>query len=431
MSTCRTLVRSLVAFAGAVAFASSAHATFHTWRIEQVYSNADGTIQFVVLHEASGANGQEFWAGEQFTSTRSGVTKSLRFDRNLPSGATAGRRALLATKGFADLHLVAPDYEMAAGFLPVNGGTLSFAGVDFVNYASLPTDGVTAINRSGAPIPNVATNFAGQTGSVTLQAPPAAKNFQGLWWNPDESGWGINFTHQDNTIFAAWFTYDLQGKPWWLIAVLDKTGDGVYSGAILTLAGPPFNALPFPAYGSPGGATDTTVGTMKVTFAGAKRATIEYTVNGTSQSKAIVPQEFGPLPTCTWGAQPDLALATNYTDLWWRPDESGWGINFSHQGDIVFATWFTYDGQGKPWWLIAELHRTAGNVYAGAVLTVAGPPFNSVPWSASPIVDTEVGSATVTFIDGNAATFANTVNGMAQTKSITRQVFATPGTACK
>ena len=26
------------------------------------------------------------------------------------------------------------------------------------------------------------------------------------------------------------------------------------------------------------------------------------------------------------------------------PAESGWGINFAHQGDVVFATWFTYDG---------------------------------------------------------------------------------------
>ncbi len=41
------------------------------------------------------------------------------------------------------------------------------------------------------------------------------------------------------------------------------------------------------------------------------------------------------------------------------PAESGWGINFAHQGDIVFATWFTYDTAGKPWWLIAELHKTA------------------------------------------------------------------------
>ena len=61
-----------------------------------------------------------------------------------------------------------------------------------------------------------------------------------------------------------------------------------------------------------------------------------------------------------FGAGPALAAAANYQGLWWNPPaESGWGINFAHQGDIIFATWFTYDAAGKPWWLIAELHKTA------------------------------------------------------------------------
>jgi hypothetical protein len=34
-----------------------------------------------------------------------------------------------------------------------------------------------------------------------------------------------------------------------------------------------------------------------------------------------------------------------------------------------------------------------------------------------------VGTATLTFADGNNGTFAYTVNGVSQTKAITRQVF--------
>ena len=49
---------------------------------------------------------------------------------------------------------------------------------------------------------------------------------------------------------------------------------------------------------------------------------------------------------------------------------------------------------------------------------------------ASKQVETEVGSVTITFTDGNHATFAYTVNGVAQSKAITRQVFAAPGTVC-
>ena len=36
-----------------------------------------------------------------------------------------------------------------------------------------------------------------------------------------------------------------------------------------------------------------------------------------------------------------------------------------------------------------------------------------------------------TFSDGNTASFAYTVNGVAQTKLITREVFRSPGTLCQ
>ncbi len=263
-------------------------------------------------------------------------------------------------------------------------------------------------------------------GSLWLPAirASAADSYQGLWWNPAESGWGVNFAHQGDIIFATWFTYDKARKPWWLIAVLSRTADGVYAGPVSTVAGPLFNSVPFgPA------PVETEIGSMTATFADAGHATVAYTVNGVSQVKAVVPQQFGPMPTCVWGGEPNLALATNYQDLWWNPQESGWGVNFTHQGDIIFATWFTYDGEGKPWWLIAVLSKTGAGAYAGPVSSVSGPPFDAAPWSA--VAETEIGSATATFAGGNAATFAYTVNGMSQTKSITRQVFVAPGTVCR
>ena len=51
-------------------------------------------------------------------------------------------------------------------------------------------------------------------GPATL--PPASLNFQGLWWNApagSESGWGINFAHQGDVIFATWFTHDAMARP--------------------------------------------------------------------------------------------------------------------------------------------------------------------------------------------------------------------------
>ena len=45
--------------------------------------------------------------------------------------------------------------------------------------------------------------------------PVAKPNYQGVWWNAppgSESGWGINFAHQGDSLFATWFTYDVDGS---------------------------------------------------------------------------------------------------------------------------------------------------------------------------------------------------------------------------
>src|SRR5512141_2429586 len=111
----RQLFRFIAVLAAALAFASGAGASFHLFRIEQIFSNADGTVQFVVLHESSGANGEQFLGGRQLKATQAGVTNTFTFPRDLPSSATAGRSVLIATHGFAALGIVTPDYEIPNG----------------------------------------------------------------------------------------------------------------------------------------------------------------------------------------------------------------------------------------------------------------------------------------------------------------------------
>ena len=166
--------------AGAVAgllAAGAAHAGFDSFAIEHVYSNADGTVQFVVLREMQNLAGGDAWTGRTFRATRAGVTRSFTFPRDLPDGATAGRRVLLGSDGMAALGLVAPDYVLPDGFLPTDGATLDLAGVDQVTYAALPSDGVNAITRLGFPTPNVATNFAGQAAPMPAR-PVTAVEFR-------------------------------------------------------------------------------------------------------------------------------------------------------------------------------------------------------------------------------------------------------------
>jgi hypothetical protein len=139
-------------------------------------------------------------------------------------------------------------------------------------------------------------------------------NYQGLWWAAPaeaESGWGINVAHQGDVIFATWFTYDATGKAWWLSMTANKTAEGVYSGTLHQTIGPAFSTVPF----DPNQVTRTAVGSGTLTFTSASTGTFAYTVTGITQAKAIVPLQFGPLPTCIWSAQPNFALATNYQDL--------------------------------------------------------------------------------------------------------------------
>ena len=263
-------------------------------------------------------------------------------------------------------------------------------------------------------------------------APPAI-NYEGLWWKApaeSESGWGINLAHQGDIIFATWFTYDTTGKAWWLSVTANRTADNVYAGTLYQTHGPAFNAIPF----DPHAVTRTAVGNATLTFTDGTNGTFAYTVNGITQTKAITREVFGPQPVCTYGALPNPAAATNYQDLWWAfppGSESGWGVNLTHQGDTIFATWFTYDLDGSPLWLSVTANRSAPSTYAGTLYRTAGPPFNAVPFDPTRVTRTSVGTATFTFTDGANGTFAYTVNGVSQVKAFTRQVFVAPGTVCQ
>jgi hypothetical protein len=270
---------------------------------------------------------------------------------------------------------------------------------------------------------------------------PGVANYQGLWWNPAESGWGINFAHQADRIFATWYTYDTSGKAWWLSMLAARTTptSNAYAGTIYVNSGPPFNN--FVGAGVPAAA-----GSGTLVFRDASHGSFRYTLNTTmpptTQTKAISRFDLGtgPQPTCNYSAAtPDFAAASNYEDLWWAAGgtEPGWGINFAHQGNSLFATWYTYNADQTPLWLSALVQRQgSGNVYTGPILQNSGPRFDS--FDTSKVVANPVGTATLTFADGDNATFGYSVTiapfsgPITQSKEITRFPFAASGgTVCQ
>ena len=168
---------------------------------------------------------------------------------------------------------------MSVSFTQANAGTLTYS----VNGVSVTKN----IQRQvfGTRSANCLPTAASRSGST---------QYQDLWWNAAESGWGINVTHQDNTLFATLFTYDSNGRDLWLVMSNGaRQGDGSYTGELYRTTGPAFNATPFT------GVVAQSVGTMRLRFTDGNNGTLTYTFNGTTVTKSIQRQVFStPVSTC-------------------------------------------------------------------------------------------------------------------------------------
>ena len=103
-------------------------------------------------------------------------------------------------------------------------GLFTFDGHEFVLRGALR--GGSASCETSGDVANPANrdfysrlDVAGPTVARWLATAPAPlDDYSGLWWNPAEPGWGLSITQsRDNHVFAAWFTYDAQAHPTWMV----------------------------------------------------------------------------------------------------------------------------------------------------------------------------------------------------------------------
>lgn len=120
------------------------------------------------------------------------------------------------------------------------------------------------------------------------------------------------------------------------------------------------------------------------------------------------------------------SLGTTFSDLWWNPSESGWGVTVDHQQDVMFLTFFIYRTDGTPYWVTALLNRSSGAslpfVFSGDVYENHGPYFGS-NFNPSAVGNRKVGTATFSTSLVNSATLAYSVDGVTVTKSLQRQTL--------
>lgn len=140
----------------------------HTWDVNEVFSNADGTIQFIELREANGTPNEVNVAGRPVSSDATG--KSFVIPTSV-AAPTSNKHILIATAAFAALPgAPTPDHIIPAGSLPfffsITGDTVRYNPYDAFTFGAVPTDGIMSISDGGVVAANSPTNYAGATGSV-------------------------------------------------------------------------------------------------------------------------------------------------------------------------------------------------------------------------------------------------------------------------
>ena len=157
----------------------------HTWRVNEVFSNADGTVQFIELRECCGGANEINVGNKDVTSAASAFT----IPANVPAGTTANAHILLGTATFAALPgAPTPDHIIPDNFFDTDTDSLQWhiyaPSVLSFTSGQLPTDGLNSLDQSGTSAPNSPTNFAGQTGQVDLSVVASSTPRNGIGCNP-------------------------------------------------------------------------------------------------------------------------------------------------------------------------------------------------------------------------------------------------------
>jgi hypothetical protein len=150
----------------------SSNAQLAGWTIAEIYSSANGSVQFIELSTQPAAGGL-LSAGYQFNSQNSSATQSHSYATGVSQFSGGGFQYLLfANSGFTQLPgAITPDYIIPNNFLFSPAGNLNVQTISdqfgsSLSYSDLPTDGLHGLNASGSVVLTIAENNAGQIFAV-------------------------------------------------------------------------------------------------------------------------------------------------------------------------------------------------------------------------------------------------------------------------
>jgi hypothetical protein len=239
-------------------------------------------------------------------------------------------------------------------------------------------------------------------------------NYQDLWWaGAAENGWGMSITQHGSILFLAFYIYDAQGRPQWVVM-----SGGTWNANFTAYTGALYqpNGSWYGNYNAGQFVVNPSVGTATVTFTSQNTATLAYTINGASGTKSIQRQAFGPQ---------DPTPVGSYGDLWWGGNaQNGWGVAINQQYRKIFAVWYTYDTSGRTvWYIVPDGTWTTATTYTGAAYRTTSSAWLGVPYAAGALAVIPAGTVSFTFTDIANGVMTYDVDGVAQSKPIVRQPF--------
>lgn len=240
-----------------------------------------------------------------------------------------------------------------------------------------------------------------------------------LWWNPAESGIGLSITqHPSTNPFVVWYGYDVTGAATWRVIPGGQWNDRTFTGTLYETSGPPYFQGPF----DPSKVSSRAVGTATLRFDDENNASFSYALAGRPAiEKRITRQLFAP---------PTSPTEESVADLYWNPNEPGWGIAINHQSSRIFATWYAYGDDGKPLWIVMP-DAPVVQEFAGAILfpTASGDiyatrgPAEGAAFDPAKVASTKVGRAKLSWYSQNSAYLEYTAFGRTEVRAVRRQPF--------
>ena len=127
--------------------------------------------------------------------------------------------------------------------------------------------------------------------AMLLAAMPAAAantfstDASDMWWNPSESGWGVNLVQQNNVLFATLYVYAADGSAHWFVAPDMEASSSLpitFTGTLYETTGPAFGGS-----FNPDSVARRVVGTATFRYPSTNSGVFSYDVNGRTVSENV------------------------------------------------------------------------------------------------------------------------------------------------